>query len=192
MRLTLTTGPAAEPLSLDEAKAHLRVDGTEEDGLISSLITTSRLHVEAALGLALIVQTWRWQADRWPDAGDGVIELGVRPVLTVDAVSVTGADGMAAVLDPATYSVDIAGGVARLAALADWPAPGARLGGAIIDFTAGYGSAASDVPAPLRQALKLLVAHWYEVREPVYVGTMAARVPDTVSDLLAPFARRRL
>lgn len=57
MALVLTNGPSVEPVSVSEAKAHLRIDGAEEDVLLASLILTSRLHVEAALGLALIDQT---------------------------------------------------------------------------------------------------------------------------------------
>ena len=73
-----------------------------------------------------------------------------------------------------------------------WPKPGARLGGIEIDFTVGYGNAATDVPEPIRQALRLLVAHWYEVRNPVHIGQMATRVPDTISELLMPYRVRRI
>ena len=66
MPLVLTSGPAVEPVTLAEAKAHLRVDGTAEDTLIASLIITSRLHLEAAPGLALITQSWSWFLDAWP------------------------------------------------------------------------------------------------------------------------------
>ena len=44
-----------------------------------------------------------------------------------------------------------------------------------VAFTAGYGDEASDVPAPIRHALKLLVAHWFEHREPVVVGAAPHR-----------------
>jgi len=57
MALVLTSGPASEPVTLAEAKTHLRVDGSAEDTLIASLIITSRLHVEAGLGLALVTQS---------------------------------------------------------------------------------------------------------------------------------------
>lgn len=66
MPLILTDGPAVEPVTLAEAKAHLRVDGTAEDTLIGSLIVTSRLHVEAAMGLALVTQSWSVFLDAWP------------------------------------------------------------------------------------------------------------------------------
>jgi uncharacterized phiE125 gp8 family phage protein len=61
-----------------------------------------------------------------------------------------------------------------------------------IDFVAGYGDAPSDVPQPIRQALLLLVAHWYENREPVEIGATATVIPGSVSSLLSLYRRRRL
>jgi uncharacterized phiE125 gp8 family phage protein len=195
MRLTLLTGPAAEPLELDDAKAHLRIDGEDEDALLGSLITTSRMHVEAALGLALITQQWRWQADCWPKGS--AVELMTRPLQGVTGVRVYDAAGTAQVIDAAEYIVDgvgqNAGLPARVVAKSGrWPDPGLRAGGIHIDFTAGFGNTPGDVPEQIRQALRLLVAHWFEVRNPVHIGSMATRVPETVSELLMPFRVRRL
>ncbi len=189
MRLTLLQGPAAEPLELDDVKAHLRLDGDDEDALLGSLITTSRSHVEAALGLALMTQTWRWQADRWPCSG--IVELMTRPLRSVERVAVHTIKINPVIVDPADYVVDIA--TARIAPEnGQWLHPMVSLGGIEIDFAAGYGDIATDVPEPIRQALRLLVAHWYEVRNPVHIGSIATRVPDTVSELLTPYRARRL
>ena len=84
MPLVLTAGPAVEPVTLAEAKAHLRVDGTAEDTLIASLIVTSRLHVEAAVGLALITQSWSYFLDAWPPGP--ALKLPLRPVQSIAAV----------------------------------------------------------------------------------------------------------
>ena len=78
MALTLIAGPDDEPVSVAAAKAHLRVDAGDEDGLIASLITTARLQVEAAFGLALITQTWTWSIGCWPRSGR--VALPLRPV----------------------------------------------------------------------------------------------------------------
>jgi len=188
MTLTLLSGPAVEPLDLDDVKAHLRLDGDDEDALLTSLIATSRSHVEAALGVALITQAWRRQDDCWPRSG--VVALMTRPVQSVDRIAVRGANGAETLVAASDYTMDLASG--RLAPVFRWPEPGARLGGIEIDFTAGFGAVATDVPEPIRQALRLLVAHWYEVRSPVNIGTMATRVPDTVSELLRPFRAVRL
>lgn len=188
MNLTLLSGPAVEPLDLDDVKAHLRLDGDDEDALLASLITTSRVHVEVALGLALITQSWRRTDDCWPRSG--VVGLMTRPVQSVDRIAVRGSDGTQTLVAASDYTVDLVSG--RLAPVSGWPQPDVRLGGIEIDFTAGYGAAATDVPESIRQALRLLVAHWYEVRSPVNIGTMATRVPDTVSELLRPYRAVRL
>lgn len=191
MRLTLLNGPAAEPLTLEEVKAHLRIDGDDEDAVLSSLITTSRLHVEAALGLALIWQNWRWQADCWPPGG--VVDLMTRPLQSVDAIRVSDLEGGTVSVGPEDYWLANGGQSARIMPKSGrWPEPGPRIGGINIEFTAGYGATAADVPEPIRHALKLLVAHWYEVRSPVNIGSIATRVPDTVSDLLMPYRIQRL
>ncbi|MBU2532994.1 MAG: head-tail connector protein [Alphaproteobacteria bacterium] len=191
MKLTLINGPLAEPIGLDDVKAHLRIDGEDEDMLLASLITTSRLHVEALLGLALITQTWQWRADCWP-RGE-TVELMTRPLQSVEAVRVRDADGGATTIDAVDYIADVGGQTGRIAPRGGrWPRPGAAIGGIEVDFTAGYGDDGSDVPGDLRHALKLLTAHWYEVRNPVHIGTTAARVPDMVSELLMPYRMRRL
>ncbi|HUS97218.1 MAG TPA: head-tail connector protein [Hyphomicrobiaceae bacterium] len=186
MALQLVVPPLVEPVSLDEAKVHLRVDSTVEDSLIGSLITTSRLHIEAALGMALISQSWRVVLDCWP-LGD-VLALPLRPVSAVTEIRVRDQGGATKVVDSVGYAVDLVGAVPRISSRTGyWPMPGVRMGGIEIDLAAGYGALASDVPAPIRQALLMLVAHWYEHREPAAVGTEATRIPDTVSSLLAPF-----
>ena len=58
MTVVLTTAPAVEPISLAEAKAHLRLDASDEDALLTALITAARMFVERTLGVALITQSW--------------------------------------------------------------------------------------------------------------------------------------
>jgi uncharacterized phiE125 gp8 family phage protein len=191
MALVLTSGPALEPVTVPEAKAHLRIDGSAEDVLIQSLILTSRLHLEASLNLALITQSWTFVLDRW--SKDQTIELPLSPLLSVDAVRVkTGVSTFTAV--PATsYVVDIASRPPRLVWNATAkPNPYPPANGIEIDFTAGFGATAPLVPAPLRHAALLLVAHWYEHRDPGEIGTSTARVPAAVSDLIQPFRKMRL
>jgi uncharacterized phiE125 gp8 family phage protein len=192
MPLILTSGPAAEPVTLAEAKAHLRVDGTAEDTLIASLIVTSRLHVEAAAGLALITQGWSWYIDAWPPGH--VLKLPLRPVQSIAAVRLYDEAAAATTVDPATYFLDGAAAPPRLVrhGALPWPRPGRIVNGIEIAFTAGYGTTAADVPPPIRQAILLLVAHWHEHRSPLEEGAHPAPLPDMVSELLAPFRAVRL
>jgi len=192
MALVLTSGPAVEPVTLAEAKAHLRVDGTAEDTLIGSLIITSRLHIEAALGLALITQGWSYFLDDWPPGRE--VALPLRPVQSITAVKLYAADESLETLAAGSYLLDGGGSPARLVRRtnAAWPKPSRPAGGIEIAFIAGYGDAAASVPAPIRQAILLLIAHWYEHREPVEVGSASVPVPPMVSDLLQPYRMIRL
>ena len=191
MALVITSAPAREPVTVSEAKAHLRVDGTAEDTLIGTLILTSRLHIEAALGLALMTQSWRLTLDAWPKRRE--LELPLRPLRSVSSVKVLTADGAAETVSPASYVVDIDGTPPRIVPNSgSWPLPEKAANGIEIEFTAGFGDEAADVPAPVRQALLLLIAHWYEHRDPIEVGSRDAAIPAAVSDLLAPYRAVRL
>ena len=189
MPLIPISGPAVEPVSLGEAKAHLRVDGTDEDLLISSLITAARVHIEQTLMQAMITQSWRLVRDGWP--ADGPVEIALGPVQQVSEIRVRDADGASQIVPASDYLVDTASTPARIvsATAAVWPAPTRAINGIEIDFVAGHGDNASDVPQPLRQAILLLVAHWFERREPVAVGANVVRVPETVGGLIAPYRR---
>lgn len=192
MALVMTAAPEAEPISLAEAKAHLRIDGSDEDALLTSLIVAARMLVERTLGLALITQGWLLYLDGAPRSA--FIALPIAPVQAVTAVRVYGPDDTPTELDEGTYSVDVLSEPARLmlSASAGQLAPLRRLNGFEVAFTAGYGDAAADVPEPMRHALKLLVAHWFEHREPVVLGQLAEEVPATVAGLLLPYRRVRL
>lgn len=191
MPLVMISGPAAEPLTLTETKAHLRIDDDDEDQLVASLILTSRLHVEAALGLALLTQSWRLVLDRWPRSAS--VPIPLYPLQSVAEVRVRAADGTPAVVEAGDYVVDVASMPGRIVRTGGaFPQPGRAASGIEIDFTAGYGAVAADVPAPIRQALLLLVAHWYEHRDPIEIGAPGTAIPDAVSRLLAPFRSHRL
>lgn len=191
MALVMTAAPAAEPITLSEAKAHLRVDTDDEDALISSLIVAGRLLIERTLGLALMTQGWSYFLDAWPERG--CITLPLLPVQAVGAVRVHGDDGQTIVLNADSYAVDVLSAPARVQLT--WAAPSAlarAFNGFEVAFTAGYGDEAGDVPQPIRQALLLLVAHWFEGRAPIELGAGPQQVPAIVGGLLQPYRRVRL
>ncbi|MCB1474082.1 MAG: phage head-tail connector protein [Rhodobiaceae bacterium] len=185
MTMILVTPPASEPVSLAEAKAFLRLDNSDDDTLIDTLIATARVALELRTGRYFVTQGWRYVRDAWPSSR--LVSLPASPLQSVDAVTVYDDDGDPAVLPATGYIVDTASVPPRLklrsSALAD---PGQALNGIEIDLTAGYGTAA-DVPAPLKTAILQLVAHWYESREPVAFGDAANPVPQTVDALVAPY-----
>jgi uncharacterized phiE125 gp8 family phage protein len=183
----LTTPPAVEPVTLAEAKAHLRIVHADEDDLIARLITAARRHLEQQTGLCLVSQGWTCFRDAWPEVS--AVELPLAPVIAVTAVTVHGEDDAAAAVDPAHYYLDQVSRPARLMLRQGrlWPRPGRTLNGIEIAVTAGFGAAGSDVPEPLRQALLQLMTHWYGHR-----GEAAAPLPLDLSSLIAGFREVRL
>jgi uncharacterized phiE125 gp8 family phage protein len=160
--LVETSPPATEPLALDETKGFLRVDQDNDDALVSSLITAARQLCEGYTGRSLVSRGYSLFFDRWPKLR--VIELPYPPLLSVAEVNIYAPDNSFITLDPAGYYADTAGGRIVLADGAVRPRPGRAANGIEIRYTAGYGAAGEDVPAPLRQGMLMLVAHLYEHR----------------------------
>jgi len=181
----LLTAPAGEPLSLAEAKAFLRVEHNDDDATISALITGARIQVEALTRRALLTQTWRLTRDVWP--ASGVLPLLPAPLRALVAVRVHDAAGNAQAVDPQSLGLDKVAAPAVLTfERGALPPPGRRAGGIEIDIEAGYGAAA-DVPEPLRQAVRLLLSHWYENRALIAASGEVASVPASALSLIAPF-----
>jgi uncharacterized phiE125 gp8 family phage protein len=185
----LLTPPAQEPVTLAEAKLHLKVEGATEDDLILSLVSAARLIVEAASGRMLIDQTWRLVMDAWP--GDGRLRLPVGPLRGVSGARVFDAQGVAAPLAPSLFSPEPGSDPPVLALVAALPPPGRPRQGVEVDVIAGFGDEPSSVPAPLRQAILRLVARWFENRGDA-LAAEAAALPADVAALIAPYRRARL
>jgi uncharacterized phiE125 gp8 family phage protein len=182
MKRMLLEGPAVEPVLLAEAKAHLRLDDVAEDDLVGALIAAARIAVETETRRVLIEQSWRVLVNLWPEDG---VTLPVVPAIGVDAVRAYDADDGETVLDAESYEFDPADGSVTID-----PVDGAAR--YEIDFTAGYGTSGLDVPAPLRQAIRLLVTHWYENRSAVVLGDGPTATPHGYRELLAPYRRMAL
>ncbi len=192
MALVLVTPPSTEPISLSEAKTHLRVENTDDDTFISALITAARETVETITRRALVTQTWDYILDDWPD-GD-TITLPLPPLQSVVSVTYKDKDGNIQTFANSNYVVDTASEPGRLVLTddANWPSDELYPAGAItVEFTAGYG-AATAVPQSLKQAMLLLIGHWYENREAVAVtGAIPKEMPLAVDALLWPYRMLR-
>ncbi|WP_428700365.1 head-tail connector protein [Stappia sp.] len=189
MTAIVTTPPASEPVTLEEARAQLRLTGEAEDGLLGRLIAAARAQVERATRRALVTQGWRLYLDAWPPGR--VVRLPVAPVATVETVTVYDGDGVPVALDPQVYRLDGAAEPPRLKVAAGAPAGMTGFNGIEIDFIAGYGGDAAAVPQPLRHAVLLLVAHWFEHREAM-ADPGALGTPPGVAALLASYRTLRL
>ena len=191
MTTYLLAGPAEEPVSLAEARAFLRVDDTAEDELIATLIAAARIHVESVTSRALLSQSWRLALEEWP--ASGAVGFPITPVLQLVAVRYFGALGEPHEIDLAEVTTDLAAGRAFLPAAPTLvSAPLRRQHEVELDFTAGFGESADDVPADLRQAMLMLVAYWFEHRDAVVVAGSGSIVPGGFDQLVARYRRVRL
>jgi uncharacterized phiE125 gp8 family phage protein len=176
--------PAAEPVTLAEAKRHLRVDTNDEDSLISHYITTAREWCEDYLDRALVTQQLLMRLDAFPDE----IELPRPPMATAGtatAVSITYTTGdslATATLATTEYRVDrdATPGVIRNVYNGSWPSHLLDQNSVSVTWWAGYGSAAS-VPHRVQTAILMCVHELYEKRGDGHMPEAAKRLLDAAS-----------
>lgn len=178
MRMKQTTAPASEPISLTEAKLHCRVDNSAEDTIFAMLIQAAREFVETYTRRSLITQTWTAYLDEFPRCR--WFYLPKPPLGTVNSVKYYDYDNTLQTLATTSYDVGFnAESPARicLSQTATWPTSiRSRPDAVQILYSCGYGTASSSVPAALRQAMLLLIGHWYENREEEITGTISTRL----------------
>lgn len=190
--LSLVTPPAIECVSLDEAKLHCRIDGTDEDALIHGLIRTARTLVEQHSLHALITQTWDLKLHAFPACDH--IEIPLPPLQSVTSVKYKNSAGSETTWGTSNYIVDTGSRPGRvvLAYGITWPTFTAYPSLPVtVRFVAGYGSGAGDTPEEARQAMLLLIAHWYDRREATAGGSnLPKTIPFAVDALLADLRAR--
>jgi len=188
----LLSGPVLEPVTLAQAKQFIRVSDNAEDSFITTLITAARLHVEGTTGRALIAQSWRVICDAWPR--DRLVSLPVSPMISLTAITAYDENGAPATLALAQFQPETSTSPARI--FLPSPVSGAPVlrehSGIEIDYVAGYGSAASDVPADLTQAVLSLVGYWFENRDAVVIAGSGSVVPSGFDKMISRFKSVRL
>lgn len=167
MRTQRTQGPSVDPITLAEAKAHLRVDSTDEDALISALIAAAVAHFDGTgvLGRAMITQTWE-QSFQYTRTWERLVVGPFQSLVSVEYYD-AGNVLQTATLEDFETRVDGDHVLIGPKVNAAWPSIYSRPDAVTVTYVAGYGDAADDVPASVRQAILLTVAHWYENREAV-------------------------
>lgn len=202
VNLTLVTAPAVEPVTLDEAKAWLRLEEDADDALVTATIKAARQYCENLTGRSFIATVWDYVIDTFPVSGGyynreirargpgpgwlpqagGVVMLPRPALISVGSVKYYDSGGTLQTIDSSVYNV-LPGSPGRLEAAYGqvWPLAQARDGAVIVRFTAGYGTTADSVPDCVKTAIKLAVAHLYENR-----GESTADMPSAVADLLSP------
>lgn len=191
----LVTAPAATPVSLAEAKQHLRVDDGDIgfDAQITRAIAAATGHLDGhggILGRALVTQTWRQFSAFWPTSR--VFDLALAPVAAVTEVKLRLANGSESVMDSGSYRM-LSKSTAQPKLLfpvpSEMPALAQEPDAIAISYTAGYGGAA-EVPAPLKAAILLMVGDLFRFPETAAL-TASSAIPmtPTVDRLIAPFRR---
>lgn len=150
--------------------------------------------IEQHLKSTLIETRYILRLSDWGCSYPGRIELPMGPVITIDEVSYTDRNGDQVVMDATAYTLVKTPPGAHLVPGFNtyWPWNRAHPGSIAIEYTAGYPGAgspgdASGVPASIRRAAKMLVAHWFENREAILTGSIATELPLGVKDALQPY-----
>lgn len=186
MGIQLITAAAELPVSLDDAKSHLRIDGAEQDAAVTALIDRATSFAQKQTGRAFVTQSWRLILDCFPS---GAIKLPLPPLASVESITYIDADGAEQTLDTADYLVNPYGLIGEVSPAYDksWPVTRSQPMAVKVNFTCGFGNAAS-VPSDIKAALLLMIGHLDQVREatsdlpsvPVAMGIGALLAPYVV------------
>lgn len=195
-RLEVITESTAEPVTVAEALAHLRVTSTDEAAVVSDLIAAARIYCEGYSGRAFTRRRVRQTLDRFPRAP--ALDLYASPLLPSSLLS-TGESAIAVRYWPAGISSTAvafgstnfilgrnAGGEPKITLRRNrqWPTRELRTADAVeLDFWVGLGIGTA-VPAWARQGILLTLGHWFENREAVMTGTIATVIPMSASAVL--------
>jgi len=182
-----TAAPSEKPVTLAEAKAQCRVDHSDEDTKIAAFIAAATGHLDGytgILGRALVTQTWRQDFSAFASK----LRLPLKPVASITSVTYYDGDNAQQTLSSSVYELltDAAGPYLALKPDQDWPGTYDRAAAVSVTFVAG--AAVADVPEEIKQAILLMVGHWYENREAVTEAKMSD-LPLAVDALLRPYRR---
>lgn len=178
--VVVKTESSVEPVTLNDAKLHLRVDYDDDDALIAPMIKAARGYCETWTGRTFIEKALELSLDIFPF--ENYVRLPGQPVTAISSMKYTDSDGVEHSMSVGTdYLVDIDGGRVVLPYGGSWPSATLYPVNPVkVDYAAG-----GSVPEAVVQAIKLLIGHWYENREAVMVGTISKEVEFSVHALLS-------
>ena len=183
-RVQLVTAPVRQPINISECKDQMRIEHSDDDIIINRFIDTATRYVDVngALGKAMITQTW----GEWIAPNPSVVYLSLGPVQSVSAIKYYDADNVLQTDTLSNYHVLGTSGRMLISPKTgfNWPTTFQRDDAIKIEYVIGYGDAPTDVPETIRHALFMLVAHYYENREPELIGTISKTLPYGFEDLI--------
>ncbi len=190
MGLKLITAPLTYPLTLAEAKDHLRQIDSDDDAYIQSLIIAATGYCEGFTGRAFIDQTWDYYLDQFPVGSSMEIKIPKPPLIEVTQIAYDDTAGVEQIIDPSSFFVDSVSepGWIVPAGTLSWPTPIDAINSVRVRFRAGYlnndSPPAAAVPDAIKSAIKLTMGTLYEHREQIVVGTITNKLPWGVEQLL--------
>lgn len=195
MPIRIVTPPSAEPVSLSEAKAQLRLEHTADDAFVGTLIKSAREYVEQVCWCGLVTQTVELVMNSFPDwcypsqgsfVGGSKFELPFGRLVSVTSVKYIDVNGVEQTMSPADYSVDNVSAPGRiyLGYNKTWPSTRAQWDAVRVQYIVGTDD--ETVPASLKQAMLLLISQMYEHRTPEITGTIIAAVQFSFDALIQP------
>lgn len=190
--VSVVTAPAFEPVTLTQAKAHLRVDSNDENDLIELLIAAATKDVEAFLRRSLVERTLRLTLDRFPCSSLEPIELPQPPALSVTSIQYVDTAGTTQTWSSAQYQVDIRSEPARILPAYGYYYPSTRnqLAAVTIIWQAGYATLSPEsdsIEQHFQQAILLTVADLFQNRESAAIGQTVNEIPTSARRLLWPY-----
>lgn len=185
-KVRIITPPLFEPISLAEAKQQCRIAPgfTDEDLLIAGYIKAAREYCAGLDWRAYCTQTLELWLDEWPCEDE--IKIPRPPLQSVASVKYYDINDVEYTLSPTIYYVDTIHepGTVHLRGYSMWPTTVLRDYNAVcVTFTAGW-TTPELVPETIRQALRLVVGHFYENREDTQSGTVNRNIEMGVQSLL--------
>ena len=177
----ITSDPSIEPITTSDMKDHIKVDISDDDDLIDTYTSSARQYVEDIMGRQFISATWTLYYDSFPT----VITVPRPPLQSVTSIQYYDTDGVLQTLSSAIYTADTTSQPGRIVEAYSqvWPSTRDIPNAVIVTVVAGYGATAADVPAKIKQAIKLMVGHWYENREQTQIIDMK-ELPKAVESLI--------
>ena len=180
----LVTAPATEPLTYAEVKAYLRLNGDSEEAFVTSLIVVARQYVESQIWRPLISQVQSMNFDK-SELTTQVYNINKAPVISINSVTYYDLNNALQTLSASDWESDIYSNPARFR-IKTLPQIYDRMNALQVNFTCGYSNAAS-VPLPIKQAMLMLIGHYYENRQDVVTGTQVNKIDEASEHLLNPY-----
>jgi len=160
--LTVTSEPATEPVSVEDAKRNCDEDDNARDVDFSRWVTEARKQVEAESRRSLITQTLQLKLDAFPACD--YIELPQPPAIAISSITYLDTAGDSQTWASSNYSIDAdrTPGLVLLDYGKTFPVTRDDRNAVTITYTAGYGTSPSDVPGSAKAAILLLIRQWYD------------------------------